>query len=353
MAKQRFGLGRGLDALISGASDVVPAQQQAQIEQLVHAAEKSLQTVLLDDIIPNPRQPRRIFNDDDPKLLELSMSIKEHGLLQPIIITRLDLLPIEHQAPLPAQQAPSEDNWFSDGELSPGSSDGIKYQIIAGERRWRASRLAGLKEVPVIIKEVTPLEMLQLALIENIQRADLNAIEEALAYQALVADFKLTQEQVAKQVGKDRSTVANSLRLLNLAPKVRDALAHPEQYPSFTQGHARPLIGIKAHDEQVAAMSKIIALNMSVRQAEELADRLKATQDVEKVTEEVLANIPAATSTRRSADVDDLEAQFRNALTLKVDLKYNARGKGTLVLHFNNQEELERLYGQLVKHQEF
>ncbi len=334
MAKPKFGLGRGLDALISGASDVLPAQQPTRVD------EQSITKVRLDNIIPNPRQPRKIFRDDDPRLLELSASIKEHGLLQPLVVTRLD------QEALASAPAPAGDDWFS-GSPAPDEKAGVvKYQIIAGERRWRASRLAELVEVPVVIKEVTPLEMLELALIENIQREDLNAIEEALAYQALISEFGLTQEQVAKQVGKDRTTITNALRLLTLAPKIREALVNPHEYPNFTEGHARALIGITREEDQIAAMGRIISERLSVRQAEELAARIKGLHHNEAAAEVILA---ASAPVRRSADVEDLEAQFRNALTVKVDLKYNAKGKGTLVLHFNNQEELERLYGQLVK----
>ncbi len=333
MAKPKFGLGRGLDALISGASEVIASQQPTRVD------EGSILTVPLEQIMPNPRQPRKIFREDDPRLLELSASIKEYGLLQPLVVTRLDTLP--------AQSVPTGDpggeNWFSASPVDPGV---VKYQIIAGERRWRASRLAGLTEVPVVVKEVTPLEMLELALIENIQREDLNPIEEALAYQALISEFGLTQEQVAKQVGRDRSTITNSLRLLQLAPKVREALINPHEYPNFTEGHARALVGIAREEDQVAAMGKIIALKLNVRQAEELAARIKAAERAEAAAEEVLAQ-PAPP--RRSAEIMDLESQFRDALTVKVDLKYNAKGKGTLVLHFNSQEELERLYSQLVK----
>ncbi len=212
MAKPKFGLGRGLDALISGASDVIPAQQPTRVD------ERNILQVPLDSIIPNPRQPRKIFRDDDPRLVELSYSIKEHGLLQPLVVARLDQ---------ETAAAAAADDWFSGGGEGAEAAGVVRYQIIAGERRWRASRLAGLTEVPVVIKEVTPLEMLELALIENIQREDLNAIEEALAYQALINEFGLTQEQVAQQVGKDRSTITNSLRLLQLAPKVREALINP------------------------------------------------------------------------------------------------------------------------------
>ena len=330
MAKQKFGLGRGLDALISGASQVISTDKQG------------ITTVALEHIIPNPRQPRKLPRDDDPRLLELSASIKEYGLIQPLVVTRLDKLPIEMQP----TSLPVADDWFNDGSFPTRAQDAgvVMYQIIAGERRWRASRLAGLSEVPVVIKEVTPLEMLKLALIENIQREDLNPIEEALAYHALVTEFGLTQEQVAQQVGRDRSTINNTMRLLQLAPKVRDALIN--QYENFTEGHARALVGIAREEDQVAAMGKIITLKLNVRQAEELAARIKAAGHVEEIAEEVLA---ADAPPRRDADLADLETQFRDALTVKVDLKYNAKGKGTLVLHFSNQEELERLYSQLVK----
>ncbi len=221
MAKQKFGLGRGLDALISGASEVMAAQQPSRVD------EHSILEVDIDAIIPNPRQPRRPLTEDDPKLLELSASIKEYGLLQPLVATRLDT----NSATTGSGQKGLEiDPWLVRDERAgeaaeePGSGKFVQYQIIAGERRWRAARLAGLTKVSVVVKEATPLEMLELALIENIQRADLNPIEEALAYQALIQEFGLTQEMVAQQVGRDRSTITNALRLLTLVPKVREAL---------------------------------------------------------------------------------------------------------------------------------
>lgn len=332
MAKQKFSLGRGLDALISGASEVMATQQRA--------GEANILEVPIENIIPNPRQPRRAFREDDPRLLELSASIKQHGLLQPLVVTRLDL----SQLDAPTVSAPADDGWFGTGKAAspPAESSPIQYQIIAGERRWRASRLAGLDRVQVIIKEATPREMLELALIENIQRADLNPIEEALAYQSLIEEYGLTQEVVARQVGKDRSTVTNSLRLLQLAPKVREALINSLE--NFTEGHARALVGIAREEDQIAAMGKIITLKLNVRQAEELAARIKAAERADA------HHISA--SPRRSPDEEDLETQFRNALMVKVDLKRNAKGRGTLVLHFNSQEELERLYSQLVRQTE-
>ncbi len=373
MAKQKFGLGRGLDALITGAKDVMAPQQSLSTD------EHSILEAALDSIIPNPRQPRRAFREDDPKLLELSASIKEYGLLQPLIVTRLDTPPsgttpkaVGAGVELGREgELASARSWFAEddqlnealtgaGAIHQGStinrgatttgteyvSSTVQFQIIAGERRWRAARLAGLTKVPVIIKEATPQEMLELALIENIQRADLNPIEEALAYQTLIQEFGLTQEMIAKQVGKDRSTITNSIRLLQLAPKVREALLN--QPECFSEGHARALIGISREEDQIAAMGKIITERLNVRQAEELAARIKATERATTIVQHATPIPPS----QRSADLDELETQFRNALTLKVDLRCNAKGKGTLVLHFNNQDELERLYKKLVKQEE-
>ncbi|MDQ6643448.1 MAG: ParB/RepB/Spo0J family partition protein, partial [Chloroflexota bacterium] len=308
MAKQKFGLGRGLDALMPGASEVMAAQQPARIDESV------ILFAAIDSIIPNPRQPRRIFREDDPKLLELSASIKEHGLLQPIVVTRLDTLEgFERE-----KGSKDSDPWLKESETKQAEAAHIvQFQIIAGERRWRASRLAGLSKVPVVIKEVTPLQMLELALIENIQRADLNPIEEALAYQALIQEFGLTQEMVAKQVGKERSTITNSMRLLQLAPKVREALVNQREH--FSEGHARALIGIAREEDQITAMGKIITQKLNVRQAEELAARIKAAERAD-----LAKQIPSLLQAQR-AELDNLEARFRSSLMVKVDLKCNTR----------------------------
>lgn len=336
MAKQKFGLGRGLDALLSGASEVRATQQPTRVD------ENAILFAAIDSIIPNPRQPRRIFNDDDPRLHELSASIKEHGLLQPLVVTRLDTTDASSPA---AKKSGAADPWFNEDDKAENNKAEtahiVQFQLIAGERRWRASRMAGLTKVPVVIKEVTPLQMLELALIENIQRADLNPIEEALAYQALIQEFGLTQEMVAKQVGKDRSTITNSLRLLQLTPKVREALVNQQEY--FSEGHARALVGIAREEDQVLAKDKIIALRLNVRQAEELASRIKAAERAND-NQQVLPS-----RSGRSPEIEELETDFRNTLMVKVDLKCNTKGKGTLVLHFSNQDELERLYSQLVK----
>src|SRR6266481_2503123 len=277
--------------------------------------EHSILQISTEAIIPNPRQPRRPLTEDDPKLLELSASIQEHGLLQPLVVTRLDT---SNNATGTSKKAPVNDPWFVEDE-QPGEIAGtvvdagvVRFQIIAGERRWRASRLAGLKTVPVVVKEATPLEMLELALIENIQRADLNPIEEALAYQALIHEFGLTQEMVARAVGKDRSTITNALRLLTLAPKVREALIN--QPENFSEGHARALIGIAREEDQIIAKDKIIALRLNVRQAEELAARIKAAVRAEGSD---YAKHSRSLVSSRAAELDELVAHFRNSLMVK------------------------------------
>jgi len=338
VAKQKSGLGRGLDALFSGASETLAAQAQTVSAELKEA----MPEVVLESIIPNPRQPRRVFREDDPKLLELSASIKEHGLIQPIIVTRLNSAPQDTGKSVGSSWLAEEPQPYHTGKDEVSTA--AQYQIIAGERRWRAARLAGLTKVPVVIKDVTPQQMLEMALIENIQRADLNPIEEALAYQSLIQEFGLTQEMVAKQVGKDRTTVTNSLRLLQLAPKVRDALIN--QPENFSEGHARALVGIAREEDQITAMNQVVTLHLNVRQAEELASRIKASQDIETAVQQVTA------SPKRAPELTELETHFRNALMVKVDLKCNPKGKGTLVLHFNSQDELESLYGRLVKKEE-
>lgn len=343
MAKQKFGgLGRGLDAFFPGASEATSPQSEAQTER------GGASIVPIECIIPNPRQPRRVFPENDPRLLELSASIKEHGIIQPIVVARLNPDPAEETGASTSPPAGDDDDWFSTTPSSPTKntpeSSPALYQIIAGERRWRAATLAGLHEVPVIVKEVTPLQMLEMALIENIQRADLNPIEEALAYQALLQEFSLTQEMVAKQVGKDRSTITNSLRLLQLPVPIREKLMN--QVEGFTEGHARALLAITDEEEQIKAMNSIIALRLTVRQAEEMAKRLKVAEDVEPALDH-------GTSTHRlPSQFKGWEKDFHRALQVKVDLKCNENGKGTLVLHFDNQDELGGLYSRLVKHDE-
>ncbi|HEY7355770.1 MAG TPA: ParB/RepB/Spo0J family partition protein [Ktedonobacterales bacterium] len=314
MAKPRFGLGRGLDALIPGAS----ADPEADAPPTVIPQAAPLE-VSIDAIQPNPNQPRGLIPEDDA-FFELAASIKEHGVIQPLVVTEV---PAEDQV---SQQ---------DG------AEIVRYQLIAGERRWRASRLAGLAKVPVIVREATPQQLLELALIENIQRSDLNPIEEALAYQTLVNEYGLTQDEVGKRVGKSREAVANAIRLLSLPKAAREKLANRSQ--EFTAGHARAVLRIQNEDAQRHAIQQIMAQGLNVRQAEELARQL---------TDVSVQHQPAQPSQPQTSEDFDLtrslQDQFLHALAMKVQLRRNAQDKGSLTIFFNNGEELNALYELLV-----
>lgn len=288
MTAVKRGLGRGLGALIEAAAA---------------SSSEGIQQVPIDAIAPNPRQPRHTVRADD--LAELAASLREHGLIQPLIVTR---------APLGAD---------------------VAYTLIAGERRWRAARLAGLAAVPVIVREATPQGMLELALVENLQRADLNPLEEAAAYRALMDEFGLTQEQVAARVGKSRAAVANAVRLLHLAQPVKDALSSEQ----ISEGHARALLGLPDEPAQVAALDLILRRGYSVRQTEELVRHMTAAAHV---AEEIGAeDDPWEQETRA------LEQQLRDALGTKVTLSRSRRG-GRLVVYFYSEEELQALYERMV-----
>ncbi|HID61537.1 MAG TPA: ParB/RepB/Spo0J family partition protein [Anaerolineae bacterium] len=284
MARQRRGLGKGLGALIPATEVSGPGMSE----------------VAVDLIVPNPMQPRQAL--DAEALQELADSIREHGLIQPLIVTSV--------------QDPASD---------------AQYQIIAGERRWEAAKMAGLTRVPVIVKEATPQEMLELALVENIQRADLNPLEEAAAYRQLMDDFGLTQEQVAEKVGKSRVTVANSVRLLRLPDEVKRALAEAQ----ISEGHARALLALNKRAEQLKVLEAVVKKGLNVRQ-----------------TEEMVRRVAAGTQRRRgdeppSPETEALENEFRNALGTKVRLFRSKKG-GKLVIQFYSEEELDAIYRIIV-----
>ena len=327
MAKPKFGLGRGLDALISGASEVIPSQQPTSV------SEGNILKIALEQIIPNPRQPRKIFREDDPHLLELSESIKEYGLLQPLVVTRLDQLPTDH-----APSTPAQDDWFGSNGSTPAAQDEsvVKYQIIAGERRWRASRLAGLSEVPVVIKEVTPLEMLELALIENIQREDLNPIEEAHAYRRLADEFHLTQEQIADAVGKDRSSIANTVRLLRLPQEVRGNVASN----ALSMGHARAIVALTSESDQRRLARDVVSRGLSVRETEALVKKEIGTKPGDDKAK------PAPP--KKDVHTRAAEEQLRISLGTPVEIKRKGKG-GTIAIAFTNENELQRLYEYLTE----
>lgn len=291
------GLGRGLGALIpsTGPGDT-------QIERPAGILE-----LAVNDIIPNPRQPRTRMDEDS--LRELAASIKEHGLIQPLIVTRAR----------PTDRSP--------------------YQLIAGERRWRAAQLAGLTAVPVVVKEATPQQFLELALVENIQRADLNPLEEAEAYHALMEDFKLNQQAVADRVGKSRVAVANTLRLLRLPDRAKALLADG----ALTEGHARALLALPDDDALLRAADQVVARELTVRQTEELVRRLVATAQAapRTIDETDEDEDPDRIHTRQ------LEDAFRGALGTKVALSRGRRG-GKLVISFFSDEELQTIYDHIV-----
>jgi len=287
------GLGRGLGALI-------PSSGAIAADAAPDSFASSTLEVSVTDIIPNPRQPRSLM--DAGALAELAASIREHGLIQPLIVTRAQ----------PTDRAP--------------------FQLIAGERRWRASQLAGLTVVPVVIKEATPQQSLELALVENIQRADLNALEEAHAFQQMVEEFGLLHEQIAARVGRSRVAVTNTLRLLRLAPAAQQALVDG----TITEGHARALLGLDSPAAQEAALKVVNAKGLSVRETEELVRRLSGERLVSR-------SRPAP-----SPDLLALEERLRASLGTKVSLRSGARGKGSLVIHYYSPEELDALLNRLL-----
>jgi len=301
MSPQPRGLGRGLGALIPTGPPPAPA------DLVEEPAGAGIRDVSVDNIMPNPRQPRSVITPDT--LAELAASIREHGLIQPIIVT----------------QAPPTEK--------------VAFQLIAGERRWRAAQLAGLKTVPVLVKEATPQQLLELALVENIQRADLNSLEEATAFQALVTEFGLSQQEIADRVGKSRVAVANILRLLRLPDQVKALLVGG----ALSEGHARALLALDDDDALIRAAEQVVARELTVRQTEELARRLQAVADTAQAVadEPIAADDPDISHTRR------LEEAFRGALGTKVSLTRGRRG-GKLVIHFYSDEELGSIYEHIV-----
>ena len=281
---RRSGLGRGLGALIPQGADA-----------------PGLQEIDVDRIIPNPWQPR--LEMDEAALSELVQSIREHGILQPLIVTRAD----------------------SD------SANNDTYALIAGERRWRAAKAAGLLTVPIIVKETTPRQRLELALVENIQRQDLSPLETAMAYRQLIDEHSLTQEAVAQRVGKSRAAVANALRLLQLTPEARDALVRG----LISEGHARALLSCSTPEIGAMLLEAIVERGLSVRHAEELARRLNAAGPDATLTR------PAPTPRQLPPDAAAIEDRFRQALGTKVQL-YKSRRGGRLVIHFYSDDELGR-----------
>lgn len=280
--KRRSGLGRGLDALIPGGE----------------TGEGGVLYVPVTAIRPNPHQPRAHIDED--RLEELAQSIREHGVLQPLIVTQ-------------------------------GSQEG-EYVLIAGERRWRAAQRAGLQRVPVLVREVSEQQQLELALIENIQRADLNPLETAEAYRQLHEVFGLSHEEIARRVGKSRVAVTNTLRLLKAAPEVQEALLAGR----ISEGHARALLALPTPQAQAAALEMVLRRGLTVRETEDLVRRLTAGRR------------PPPRAAATSPEIRDLEERLRERLGTRVDLR-GGPSRGRIVLHYYSAEELEALLRKLLE----
>lgn len=283
MATKKRGLGRGLDALLGGAN--VTAMQ----EQAVQADVRELQQLPLDLIQRGKYQPRR---DIDPVTLEeLAQSIKAQGVMQPIVVRAIG---------------------------------GGRYEIIAGERRWRASQQAGLETIPALVRDVTDEAAIAMALIENIQREDLNPVEEAVALQRLQQEFQLTQQQVADAVGKSRVTVSNLLRLIALPEEIKTLLSHGD----LEMGHARALLGLPT-ERQVEGARHVVARGMTVRQTEALVRQWLNAQQTTK------------SAPKSDPDIQRLEQRLAERLGSPVQIRHGEKGKGQLVIRYSSLDELQ------------
>lgn len=290
MAVKRKGLGKGLDSLIPENKSVKPAAK-AEKEESVETGEQMLK---INQVEPNREQPRKHFEED--ALLELADSIKQYGVLQPLLVRkRKDY-----------------------------------YEIIAGERRWRAAKLAGVKEVPVIIKEYTEQQAVEIALIENIQRENLNPIEEAMAFKKLLTEFNLKQDEVAERVSKSRTAVTNSMRLLKLGEKVQQMIIDD----MITTGHARALLAIDDEEQQYLLATKIFDEKLSVRETEKLIKSLKNPKKQVKVVKTV----------ENAFVYDDLAEKMKRVLGTKVSISPKGNGKGKIEIEYYSDDELERMF---------
>jgi ParB family chromosome partitioning protein len=294
--EKRRALGRGLDALLPDAPAAAPGTGNDQVFACP-----------IERIVPQSGQPRQRFNDE--KLEELAQSIREHGVLEPLIVRR---------AARDTSSAPAID----------------RYEIIAGERRWRAAQRAGLRELLVVVKNVSPRDAFELALIENVQREDLNPLELAEALERLVREHGYTQEALAERIGKDRATIANSLRLLKLPPRVRQMVIEG----SLSEGHARALLGVSDAKAIEALAERVSRAGLSVRETERLVRGKKKQESVKNKEGEG----------RKSASVRDLEARLARQLGARVDV-LDEGGKGHIAIRYASLDELDRILDQILR----
>lgn len=285
------GLGKGLDSMIPPKRT---ARAQAQDSAANKNANKSGEVILkINDVEPNKNQPRRTFNEDS--LIELSESIKQHGIVQPLVVAK------------------QKDY----------------YEIIAGERRWRAAKIAGLKEVPVIIKDYSPQEIMEVALIENIQREDLNPIEEAKAYKNLIDEYNLKQDQVAEKVSKSRTAVTNALRLLKLDDRVQEMLINE----NISSGHARALLGLDDAEKQYNIATQIFDEKLSVRETEKLVKQINRPEQPPKPKKGL----------KNDFVYRDIEEKLKEKIGTKVKINRKTEDKGKIEIEYYSPEELEKI----------
>ena len=296
MPKKRESLGRGLSAILGNNTTEISTERREDGVPLVGQPYE----ISISEIETNPFQPRIEFNQE--KLHELAASIEQLGIIQPITVRKL------------------QEN---------------KYQLISGERRFRASQLAGLNKIPTFIRIANDQEMLEMALVENIQREDLNPIEVALSYQRLIDEVKLTQEECSERVGKNRSTVTNFLRLLKLPSEIQKGLSAGE----ISAGHARALISVQNSDTQINIYHDIVANGYSVREVEQLAKDF-GDKNYKRTSKKKTIRAPNLLPFQQQKMVHDLS---RN-LDKEIELKRNKKGKGKLIIHFNNDVELAKIF---------
>ena len=300
-AKVSRGLGKGLDSLIPMGSGSSEKKAESKEENKESKDGKATEIIVkITQVEPNREQPRKNFDED--ALQELADSIKQFGLLQPILV----------------------------------QDRKTHYEIIAGERRWRAAKLAGLKEVPVIIRDYTDQEIVEISLIENIQREDLNPIEEAQAYKRLLTEFNLKQDEVAERVSKSRTAVTNSMRLLKLCDEVQQMIIDD----MLSTGHARALISIEDPEQQYTIAQKIFDEKLSVREVEKLVKDLNKPQKPKKESKE-----------DKSLDIiyQDIEEKLKQTLGTKVEISSKGNGAGKLEIEFYNHDDLDRIIELLSK----
>lgn len=295
MASKR-GLGAGIDTLIPKRQD--SESSKTEVQKVIKEVVKEVDTIDINKIEPNSSQPRKNFNED--ALQELADSIKQHGLIEPLIVQQ--------------------------------GKKGF-YQIIAGERRWRAAKIAGIKEIPVVVKEYTNQEVMEIALIENIQREDLNPIEEAEAYQRLIEEYHLKQDEVAEKVSKSRVAITNALRLLKLDERVRDMVIEDK----IKSGHARALLAIENLELQYETAMKIFDEKLSVRETEKLVKKILnegSRKEEKKINEDEQLNIVYA----------GYEEKLKSIIGTKVNINRNKNGKkGKIEIEYYSPEEFERI----------